>query len=48
MSTLDRYEDALGTIPSKDESEDSQLEKGLSLYIGVYIGCHPLEGKEGL
>ena len=42
------HEDALGTTPSKDEGEDSQLEKGLSLYVGVHIGCHPLEGKGGL
>ena len=42
------HEDALGTTPSKDEGEDSQSEKGLGLYIGVHIGCHPPEGKGGL
>ena len=45
---IGRHEDALGTIPSKDEGEDSQLEKGLNLYIGVHMGCHPPEGKGGL
>ena len=42
------HEDALGTTPSKDEGEDSQPEKGLGLYIGVHMGCHPPEGKGGL
>ena len=45
---IGRHEDALGTTPSKDEGEDSQPEKGFSLYIGVYMGYHPLEGKGGL
>ena len=39
------HEDALGTIPSKDEGKDSQPKKGLGLYVGVHMGCHPLEGK---
>ena len=42
------HEDTLGTTPSKDEGEDSQPEKGLGLYVGVHIGYHPLESKEGL
>ena len=45
---MDGHEDALGITPSKDEGEDSQLKKGLCLYIGVHIGCYPLEGKGGL